>query len=97
MAANSKKRPAPSQAGPKQKKIHVEKPKKQIEEDSGKKVKRGRPVTLPQNSEPETSSEDEEDNEEAAEASEGEDEMQIDDAPAKDPNGTLSIGFFSTH
>lgn len=88
MAANSKKRSAPTQAnGPKPKKLHVEKSKKQSEDDPAKKVKRGRPVTLPQEPvEPDTGSDDEEFEEVPGEPEVG-DDMEVDDPPPKDPNG----------
>jgi len=89
MAAGSKapkKRAAPSQIGPKPKKIHFEKPPTKDERPGA--VKRGRPVTLPQTHDSDTSSDEEVEN-----LSEGEDvefadeDEQMLDAPVKDPNG----------
>ncbi|GBE84550.1 ARM repeat-containing protein [Sparassis latifolia] len=87
----SRKRPAPSQTGPKLKKAHIENAQKPpAATDKGKK--RSRPVTLPLQ-EADTSSEESEgeadfEDDEVFDA-ENEDEMEIVDeatAPVKDPN-----------
>lgn len=84
----SKKRAAPSQIGPKsKKKIHPETPPKKDERPSV--VKRGRPVTLPQTHDSDTSSDEEAENlsgeDEGAESVDEDEEMP--DASTKDPNG----------
>ena len=85
----SKKRAAPSQIGPKSKKIHSEKPPTKDEKPSA--VKRGRPVTLPQTHGSDASSDEEAENssEEGADLADGDEEML--DVPAKDPNGMCRI------
>ena len=82
----SKKRAAPSQIGPKSKKVHSEKPPTKDEKPSA--VKRSRPVTLPQTQGSDTSSDEkaEHSSEEEDAGSVGEDEEML-DIPPKDPNG----------
>ena len=87
-AANSKttkKRSAASQAGPKPKKIHLDKSEKSVVDNESKKVKRGRPVTLPRRDEHESSS----DEGEESDSLDDEQDMQVDSPPVKDPNGPL--------
>ena len=84
----SKKRVAPSQAGPKPKKIHSEKPPPPTKNEKPGPVKRGRPVTLPQTHDSDTSFDEEAENlseSVGAELTDEDDEML--DAPTKDPNG----------
>ena len=75
-----KKRPAPSQKGPRSKRAHSEKPHTKDEKPSV--VKRSKPVTLLGTHDSEISSEDEDSSEESTE----EDEEML-DVPTKDPNG----------
>jgi len=88
----SKKRAAPSQIGPKLKKVHSEKPPTKDEKPNA--VKRGRPVTLPQTHGFEASSDEEAENssEEGEEDAElvNEDEEML-DVPTKDPNGGCRV------
>ena len=86
----SKKRAAPSQIGPKSKKVHSEKPLTKDEKPNA--VKRGRPVTLPKPHSSETGSDEEAENsseEEDAELSNEDEEML--DVPTKDPNGGCRV------
>lgn len=86
----SKKRAAPSQIGPKPKRVHSEKPPTKDEKPNP--VKRGRPVTLPQTHSSDTSSDEEAENsseeEDAGLASEDEEMLDI---PTKDPNGGCRV------
>jgi hypothetical protein len=92
----SKKRSATSQVGPKSKKIHLHKPERPIVGDEPKKIRRGRPVTLPQN-EHATSSEDEDvEDDEGSESLDEDTDMHVDDRPAKDPNSQFSSTLVST-
>jgi len=75
----SKKRAAPSQIGPKPKRIHSEGPL--IKDKKPSVVKRSRPVTLPQTHDSDTSSDEKVEN-----FSEEEDEKML-DVSAKGPNG----------
>jgi hypothetical protein len=85
-AKTSKKRAAPSQIGPRSKKIHSEKPATKDEKPSV--VKRSRPVTLPQTHGSDTSSDEGGENSSEEDDGELEDEDEkMPDAPTKDPNG----------
>jgi hypothetical protein len=93
----SRKRPAVSQGGPKLKKQHSENPSSTKFEE-GKVQKRSRPVTqpIPANglSDEDEDEDEDEDNFEEEEAEDQEivsDEMIVDDAISKDPNGMLTI------
>lgn len=82
----SKKRAAPSQIGPKPKKIHSEKPP--AKDEKPRVVKRSRPVTLPQTHDSDASSDEE------VESSSGEDadeDEEMPDVPTKDPNGGYQV------
>jgi len=86
----SKKRAAPSQIGPKTKKIHSEKPPTKDEKPNA--VKRGRPVTLPQTHSSDTSSDEEAENSSEGEDAEPADEdEEMPDVPTKDPNGVSDL------
>lgn len=87
----SRKRPAVSQGGPKSKKQHSEKPSSTKLEE-GKIQKRSRPVTQPipvsgLSDEDEDEDEDNFEEEEAEDQEIVQDEMIVDGAPSKDPNG----------
>ena len=88
----SKKRAAPSLIGPKPKKVHSEgRPTKDKKLDV---VKRGRPVTLPQTLDSDTSSDEESRtlSEEDAKMTDEDEEMgETPDLPAKDPNGRCQV------
>jgi len=80
----SKKRAAPSQIGPKPKRVHSEGPL--IKDKKPSVLKRGRPVTLPQTHDSDTSSDEKVENfSEEDVRSADEDEML--DVSAKGPNG----------
>jgi pumilio family protein 6 len=82
----SKKRVAPSQIGPKSKKVHSEKP--QTKDAKPSVVKRGRPVTLPQTHHSDASSDEEgEDSSEEGDAEPADEDEEMLDLPTKDPNG----------
>ena len=89
----SKKRAAPSQIGPKSKKIHSEKPPTKDEKPNA--VKRGRPVTLPQTHGSDTSSDEEAENSSEDEREEDaklmSEDAEVLDVPTKDPNGGYRI------
>ena len=88
----SKKRAAPSQIGPKPKRIHSEGPL--IKDKKPSVVKRGRPVTLPQTHDSDTSSDEKVENfseEDAGLADEGEEMV---DVPTKGPNGGCRVSAF---
>ena len=87
---SSKKRVAPSQIGPEPKKVHSEKPP--TKDEKSRTVKRGRPVTLPQTLDSDTSSDEEAESlseDVDVELSDGDEEMI--DVPAKDPNGGCPV------
>lgn len=93
----SQKRPAPSQAGPKAKKAHIEKNGYITPADKGKK--RSQPVTAPLKDDISGSSEEEGEDEpqEFQGEEDGDDELvedeseeQITSAISRDPNGTFS-------
>lgn len=96
LQSGSKKRPAVSQGGPKSKKLHSEKPPlAKLEKE--KIQKRSRPVTQPV---PESGLSDDDEDEggdgmtfgdEAGDQDIVVDEMIVDNAPSKDPNGMSSI------
>jgi hypothetical protein len=90
----SRKRPAASQGGPKSKKQHSEKPSSTKFEE-GKIQKRSRPVTqpIPVSGLSDEEDEDEEnfEEEEAEDQEIVQDEMIVDGAPSKDPNGMSTI------
>lgn len=79
----SKKRPAPSQIGPKPKKAHLEKPP--TKDEKPRVFKRDRPVTVPQTQDSDTSSEG---TTETLSGGEDEDEKML-DVPAKDSTSGL--------
>lgn len=82
----SKKRAAPLQIGPKTKKIHSENPQTKDEKSSA--VKRGRPVTLPQTRDSDTSSDEEfKSSSEEGDVELADEDEEMLDAPTKDPNG----------
>lgn len=89
-AKNTKKRPAPSQQGPKSKKAHVEK----NEQSNDKSKKRSKPVTAPIQKDSDVSSEEEDElvGEDGVDLEEAE-EMEVDSQPQvpKDPNGTSCL------
>jgi len=87
-ARTLKKRAAPSQIGPKAKKVHLEKPHKK--DDKSAAVKRRKPVTLLTNG-----SDIDSDGGEGSSEEEDVDLMNQDDeatdAPTKDPNGMSDL------
>lgn len=89
----SRKRPAPSQAGPKTKKAHVEKSSHLTAADKGKK--RSQPVTVAIKDDSASSSEGEDEDDAQLLEDDEDDEEHMDDgddetaaAPAKDPNAS---------
>lgn len=81
----SKKRAAPSQIGPKPKRIHSEGPL--IKDKKPSVVKRGRPVTLPQTHDSDTSSDEKVENFSEEDAGSVDEDEEMLDVSAKDPNG----------
>ena len=81
----SKKRPAPSQIGPKPKKTHFEKPP--AKDEKPRVFKRDRPVTVLQTQDSDTSSDG---TAETLSEEEDEDEEML-DVPAKDPTGGCCV------
>jgi hypothetical protein len=86
----SKKRAAPSQIGPKSKRVHSEKPRKKDEKPDA--VKRSKPVTLLRTQDSDISSDGEgegsSEEENAELADDGEEKL---DVQVKDPNGECRI------
>jgi len=82
----SKKRAAPSQIGPKPKRIHSEGPLTKDEKSSV--VRRSRPVTLPQTHDSDASSDEKVENfSEEEDARSADENEEMSDVPVKDPNG----------
>ena len=89
MAAGAKKRAARSQIGPKTKKIRSGKP--QTKDEKLSVVKRGRPVTLPQTNESDGGSDEEVESSSEGDAELADEDEEMLDVPAKDPNGGRRI------
>lgn len=85
----SKKRVAPSQIGPKAKKIHSEKPPTKNEKPGT--VKRGRPVTLPHTNLDTSSDEEAEDLLEEVNAVSVDEDEEMLDVSTKDPNSGCRV------
>lgn len=85
----SKKRAAPSQIGPKAKKVHLEKPHKKDEKSVA--VKRSKPVTLLRTNGSDADSDGGEGSSEEEDIESTNEDDEMTDAPAKDPNGVCQI------
>lgn len=86
----SKKRAAPSQIGPKSKRIHSEKP--HTKDGKPGAVKRSKPVTVLRTQDSDISSDEEgEDSSEGENAELADEDEEMLDIPTKDPNGECRV------